>query len=154
MAVYFLDSSALVKRYISETGSIWISGLFDAALGHRFFVAGITGVEVVAAVTRRARGGSISSADAAATYEQFRRDFQAEYQVLDITGRIIDSGMELAQTHGLRGYDAIQLAAGCAVDRLRLSNNVPPIIFVSADYELNRAASNEKLWVENPTDHL
>ncbi|MEH1937706.1 MAG: hypothetical protein V7L14_29155 [Nostoc sp.] len=29
MAVYFLDSSALVKRYISEIGSVWVLGLFD-----------------------------------------------------------------------------------------------------------------------------
>jgi len=34
MAVYFLDSSALVKRYISETGSAWVLGLFDPALNN------------------------------------------------------------------------------------------------------------------------
>jgi uncharacterized protein len=45
MAVHFLDSSALVKRYISETGSAWVSGLFDPALGHEIFVAAIAGVE-------------------------------------------------------------------------------------------------------------
>jgi Holliday junction resolvase RusA-like endonuclease len=39
MAVYFLDSSALVKRYISETGSVWVLGLFDPALNNEAFIA-------------------------------------------------------------------------------------------------------------------
>ncbi len=55
MAVHFLDSSALVKRYISEIGSAWVSGLFDPALGHEVFVAAVAGVEIVAAITRWSR---------------------------------------------------------------------------------------------------
>ncbi len=51
MAIYFLDSSALVKRYIDETGSNWVLGLFDSMLDAEFFVAAITGVEIVAAIT-------------------------------------------------------------------------------------------------------
>jgi uncharacterized protein len=39
MAVYFVDSSALVKRYIDETGSQWILNLstpeVDHELGHK-----------------------------------------------------------------------------------------------------------------------
>ena len=50
MATYFIDSSALVKRYISEIGSVWISSLFDPALKNEVFVAAITGVEIIAAV--------------------------------------------------------------------------------------------------------
>ena len=32
MTIYFVDSSALVKRYINETGSTWVLSLFDSAL--------------------------------------------------------------------------------------------------------------------------
>ena len=32
MALYFLDSSGIVKRYVSEPGHAWISGLCDAGL--------------------------------------------------------------------------------------------------------------------------
>lgn len=69
MAIYFIDSSALVKRYVSETGSVWVLGLFNPTLNHEVFVAAITGVEIVAAITRRARGGSISATDAASPRE-------------------------------------------------------------------------------------
>lgn len=60
MAALHPDSSALVKRYVSETGSVWVEGRFAPSAGHTVFVAAITGVEIVAAITRRARGGAIS----------------------------------------------------------------------------------------------
>jgi len=50
MAVYFVDSSALVKRYISEIGSTWVLSLFDPALDNDILIAAITGVEIVAAI--------------------------------------------------------------------------------------------------------
>ena len=56
MADYYFDSSALVKRYINETGSTWVGGLFDSGLEHEAFIGAITPVEIVAAIARRARG--------------------------------------------------------------------------------------------------
>ena len=41
MALYFLDSSALVKRYINEVGSTWILNLFNPVLNPEFFVAAV-----------------------------------------------------------------------------------------------------------------
>jgi uncharacterized protein len=61
--------------------------------------------------------------------------------------------MHFSETHGLRGYDAIQLAAGCAVNVLCIANNLSPLIFVSADKELNKAALKEGLVVENPSTY-
>jgi len=71
MAVYFVDSSALVKCYINEIGSTWVLSLLDPALKNDVLIAAITGVEIVAAITRRARGGSISATDATAACSQF-----------------------------------------------------------------------------------
>lgn len=34
MALYFLDTSALVKRYVAESGSAWVMALCDPASGH------------------------------------------------------------------------------------------------------------------------
>ena len=82
MAVYFVDSSALVKRYINETGSTWVLSLFDPALSNDVLIAAITCVEIVAAIARRSRGGSISVKDAQGVCYQFRNDLQSEYQVV------------------------------------------------------------------------
>lgn len=154
MAVYFVDSSALVKRYVDETGSAWVLNLFESSLDDEFFVAAITGVEIVAAITRRARGGSISGSDAALVCNQCRTDLQTQYQIVEITAGIIESGMQLAELRGLRGYDAVQLAAGRAVNSTCIASSLPPVIFVCADNELNTAAVKEGLSVLNPNDYL
>jgi hypothetical protein len=93
MAIYFIDSSGLVKRYVSETGSAWILGLFDPALNNEVFIAAITSVEIIAAITRRSRSGSISITDATVTRNQFKSDLRKDYQIVEITESIINSGM-------------------------------------------------------------
>ncbi|HBE20787.1 MAG TPA: nucleic acid-binding protein [Cyanobacteria bacterium UBA11149] len=153
MAIYFIDSSALVKRYISEVGSTWVLGLFDPTLNNEVFIAAITGVEIIAAITRRSRSGSISIADARLICNQFKTDLQKDYQIVEITEAIINLGMVLSETYGLRGYDAIQLAAGCAINTICIANGLPPMIFVSADNELNGAVVSEGLTIENPNNH-
>jgi uncharacterized protein len=154
MAVYFVDSSALVKRYINETGSQWILNLCDPVSNHDIVIAAIAGVEITAAITRRSRGGSIDAEDAAALCHQFRVDLETEYQVIDISDRIIAVAMNLAQAQALRGYDAVQLAAACAVNSLCIENSLPFVTLVSADNELNEAAIREGLKVENPNHYL
>jgi uncharacterized protein len=128
-------------------------GLFDPTLNNEFFVAAITGVEIVAAVTRRARSGSIAVTDAALVCNQLRSDFQTDYQVVEITEGVINSGMALAEAQGIRGYDAVQLAAGCVINELCIDSGLLPIILVSADNELNLAAANKGLLVENPNNY-
>ena len=66
---------------------------------------------------------------------------------------LFDSGMALAEACGLRGYDAVPLPGGLAVNKLCIANGLPPIIFVSADNELNLATANEGLLVENPNNY-
>jgi predicted nucleic acid-binding protein len=59
---FIFDASAVVKRYLKETGSGWIHGLADPAASHELFLTRIARVEVVAAVTRRGRGNVIPAA--------------------------------------------------------------------------------------------
>jgi uncharacterized protein len=53
MAVYFFDSSALVKRYVQETGSAWVIGLTDKQAQNPIYIVGITAVKITAAMARR-----------------------------------------------------------------------------------------------------
>lgn len=153
MAVYFFDSSALVKRYAQETGSEWILALTEPAAGHSLYIARITAVEVVSALTRRQRGGSVSELDAATAMANFRYDFSHQYRVIEITSTVITRAMELAETHSLRGYDAVQLAAALIVQAMRETLGLSALKLVSADRDLNRAATTEDLTVDNPNAH-
>ena len=56
---YFIDTSAITKRYITEIGSVWVDQNLRVTSGNTIFVLDITAVEFVSALTRRAKGGLI-----------------------------------------------------------------------------------------------
>jgi predicted nucleic acid-binding protein len=59
MPVHFLDTSALVKRYVAETGSETVTQIVSSP-NTSVVIADITRAEFVSALARRAREGSIS----------------------------------------------------------------------------------------------
>jgi hypothetical protein len=62
--------------------------------------------------------------------------------------------MGLAETHALRGYDAVQCAAVLVVHTYRQALQMPGLTLVSADDALNAAAAAEGLLVDDPNTHL
>jgi predicted nucleic acid-binding protein len=153
VTVYFCDSSALVKCYVQEQGSVWMRPLLDPTAGHHLYLAAITGVEVIAAVTRRMHRGDITATDGAAAVAQFRQDFAQRYRLIDLTPPVVARAMTLAETHGLRGYDAVQLATAVEVHVRGHTLGLPALTLVSADGELNMAAQAEGLIIEDPNTH-
>lgn len=153
MAVYFADSSSLAKRYVSETGSVWLRTLLNPTTGNVTVLARITSVELIAAFTRRERGGSLTPADATIARADLRTHLAGEYQIVEVDELIIDRAMLLAETHGLRGYDAVQLAAALEVNASYLAAGHSAIILLASDSELNAAANVEGLSVEDPNVH-
>ncbi len=152
MAIYFLDSSALAKQYIAETGSTWIGGLMRPSAGNHLQVVRITAVEVLAAIARRVRSGSLAGQAGRDAASQFRADFATLQDVVEVSAPLIGRAMDLAEKHALRGYDAVQLAAALAVHEAATVLGLWATL-VSADEELNAAAAAEGLQVENPNQH-
>ncbi len=150
MAAYFFDSSALVKRYAQETGTAWVQTI---SARNYVFLARITHVEVIAALERRKRTGSLTAVDAAAAVSSFRGHLSTEYAMMDISRGLIGQAADLAEMHGLRAYDAVQLAAALQVQNERRAVGMPALILVSADLALNAAATAEGLIVEDPNTH-
>jgi uncharacterized protein len=79
MAPYYLESSALVKRYSTETGSKLIIGLLRPSAKNRLYSVKITEVEVCAALSRKRKGLMMSAAKATKSIIRFRRNFTARY---------------------------------------------------------------------------
>lgn len=163
-AAYFFDSSALVKRYVSEDGSGWVRAITHPSGLNDIHVARITGAEVLAAVTRRRRQGDISAAEAARFIADFRHDFARQYLPIEVTGAVVARAMDLIESHPLKGYDAVQLATALAVSGhlAALGASTPTgsitspsfmLTFVTADDALDKAALAEGLIVENPRLH-
>jgi len=150
VAAYFFDSSALVKRYAQETGTAWVQTI---AARNYFFLARITQVEVIAAIERRKRTGTLTPADASAAIASFRAHLSTEYAMVDISRPLLTQAADLAETHGLRAYDAVQLAAALQVENERRAFGISGMILVSADHDLNAAALAEGMTVEDPNTH-
>ena len=55
MSVFYLDSSAVVKRYCSELGSAGVKATTDARAGHTIMFSEITLGEVAAAFAAKSR---------------------------------------------------------------------------------------------------
>jgi hypothetical protein len=152
MAIYFADSSALVKRYIREASSAWVDSIVSDTVND-IYVSEIARVEVVATITRRGRGQRLSAARINTTVRRFLADLDAVYLPIAVTHRLIERATELAMKHGLRGYDAMQLAAALLVRDRSVSLGEPIVTLISADHELNAAASAEGLAVQNADDY-
>lgn len=154
MTTYFLDSSAIVKRYLPESGTPWIRRLCDPAAGDAIILGAITAVEVAAALAarHRAAGGNAGTAhdDALAL---FLRHYGDEYAIIDLDHAILAQAITLPQRHRLRGYDAVQLATALAADRALRAAGVAPPIFIAADRDLLAAARGEGLAVDDPQLH-
>jgi predicted nucleic acid-binding protein len=153
MAIYYFDSSALVKRYRNETGSAWVMGLTAPASGNALYVARITGAEVVSAIVRAELRGDLTQAAAAAAIQVFQYDLANQYQVIEITPLLIERAMSLAETHALRGYDSVHLGAALEVNDRVLALGLPALTLISADQDLNQAALAEGLTVDDPNNH-
>ena len=125
----------------------------EPAANNRIYIARITAVEVVSAITRRRRGGSLSLSDASTAITLFRHDLVNEYRIIEVTPTLIDVAMSLAETHGLRAYDATQLAAALEINHQRLAWRLSSVTMVCADVRLNVAASTEGLTVDNPNNY-
>ena len=153
MATYFLDTSAIIKRYIFEPGQAWILSLCNPAQGHDLYISQAALVEVVAAICRRAREKSISIAERDRLITVFRQDSKQAYNSWPVTTDLYISAGDLCRSHRLRAYDAVQLACVPALRQYTLANRAPDPIFVCADVGLLDIAGFEGLQVENPNNY-
>jgi hypothetical protein len=151
MAAFIFDASGIVKRYLTEIGSGWVQGLTDPAIAHELFLTRLTRVEIVAAITRRGRGVPVAAAPS--LLAQFRHDSAHQYTILEISAAILVDAERQAETHGLRAYDAVQLAVAADLHRDRLIHGLSRLTLISADQELNAAAIAEGIDVDDPTMH-
>ncbi len=154
MSDYYLDASALVKRYVDEIGSTWVRQITGPRTGDAVLLAEISLAEVAAALAAKQRmPGGITMEQRERALSLFLQDCDTRFLLLPIDRTVLDRAVELTQNHRLRGYDAVQLASALvAADVLRASA-LPPPIFVASDGNLLTAAAAEHLPIENPLNH-
>ena len=147
MALYYLETSALVKLYVYEAGTERLLGLTANEANHRFAILSLAQVELRSAIRRRQRGGEISDYDAEEVIESFRQHSEGTFLIQPVSDSLVDVGLALVDDYGLKGYDAMQLA-GYTLFRSISTSEEP--IFVCADKTLLSAARNEGYSVLDP----
>ncbi len=139
----YLDTSALLKLYVEEDDSDFVEGAVQDA--ETTVTSIMTYVETRAAFSRRRRDGSLTLADYHRVVREFEREWE-RYFVIPVTDSLIKSAGKLAETHGLRGYDALHLASA---DFFREKTN-EPVIFGCWDSHLETAARRQGLQLLRP----
>lgn len=153
MTSYFLDSSALVKRYVTEQGTQWIRKISSPGIGHTIFIAQITPAEMVSALMRRKREGNLDPRTAHAARLYIDRHTVREYQVIRLSDTIVKRAEDLLEKYSLRGADALQLASVLEVNHIISAAGLTPLIFIGSDERLLTVATMESLQTENPNHY-
>ena len=139
----YLDSSALVTRYIEEEGSDKVNALLEetaiAATSRLAYP------EILSAITRRHKAGDI----AAAAFEGIKKAFKADWSafvVVEIRVEVLQFLDGIIDRHALKGADSIHLSTALWLKEAMGDDAV----FVASDLELIKAAKAEKLKIFNP----
>jgi predicted nucleic acid-binding protein len=109
--ILYLDASALVKRYVAELGSPEVSAAISRSL-----VTGtvlISRAEVEAALAKAVRLQALTQEEGLASLQVFRNEWPDLVRV-QVTEMVVAQAGNFAWDHGLRGYDAVHLAAASA----------------------------------------
>ncbi|HEV7217569.1 MAG: type II toxin-antitoxin system VapC family toxin [Terriglobales bacterium] len=150
MALYYLDTSALVKLYVREPGTEQVLRLANAK-GNQLAILTLAQVEIRSALRRRERAGEIASSIVIQLLERFQRHLEAVFLRQLVTEAMFDMACALVDSHGLFTFDAVQLAGYLSL-KTSSGANVPT--FVSADRQLLQAAEAESVPVFNPCSVL
>lgn len=142
--IAYLDASALVKRYVVERRSRETIEL--TATAEMIAVSIVSRAEVAAAFAKAARIGLVTPEIARNAQRRFAEDWPDLLRV-PVTEALVERADGLAWEHGLRGYDAVQLASG-----LTWQESVgEEIILATFDQQLWDAAKRTglKVWPDD-----
>jgi uncharacterized protein len=106
--IAYFDASTLVKRYLVERRSRETIAL--TADSEMIATSIVTRAEVAAAFAKAARSGLVTQDRARSAQRSFAEDWPDLVRV-PVTDALVERAEALAWDHGLRGYDAVQLAS-------------------------------------------
>ena len=110
----YFDTSALVKRYVREEGSVRVRALLRRK---GVLSAAIVTVELASTLSRRAMEGDLSPQDFGAMVSRIRED-RAYWHLIELSPLVLTRAEELVQNSILRTLDAIHVAAALVFEEV------------------------------------
>jgi uncharacterized protein len=139
----YFDTSALIKRYVSEKGSGRVVSLLRR---HDLLSSAITPVEVMSALSRRKRNGELSDEDFAVTLSRVHGE-RTRWELVELGGTVLSRAEEIIQGRvPMRALDAIHVAS-LVTFQAASGTRIP---FVTGDERQREAAGHiglDVVWV-------
>jgi uncharacterized protein len=134
MPFAYFDTSALIKRYVTEPGRREVLQLLRK---NECVVSAVLPVEVRSALRRRVAEGTLDATRVARILKRFTAD-RAFWTFVEVSREVLAAAETLSAVHPLRALDAIHVAsAQLFTDRI----GSPVFTFVSADTRQTTAAA-------------
>jgi uncharacterized protein len=146
---YFLDTSALAKRYIPEIGTPWINHITTTP-SNTILLSQLAWVELQSAISRRQRENALTPEQSQILSLNFQAHWNTDYHIITVDQTLLNLATELIKKHPLRAYDAVQLASALIIQPDLPNPQTNPFTFVSADDRLLATAQLEGLTIFNP----
>jgi len=140
--IAYFDTSAVVPLLVEEPTTEQCNRLWDDAA--RILTVRLTYPEARAALASAHRAGRLTRTQLATAVADLEALFE-QFDVIELGGDLARTAGNLAQHHGLRGYDAVHLAAALAAAD-------DDLVLVTGDADLAAAAATAGLSVARPTD--
>jgi uncharacterized protein len=153
MPALYVDTSALVTRYVGEVGTIWVRRALARPVRQGISTALLAQPEVLSALQRTVRDRTLAAAEAQRLARCVQRHCARRYRLVAITPACGTEANRLVQTSPLRAYDALHLACAHAVREALQQYGLPAPLFLAADNALLAAARAEGFPVDNPLQH-
>ncbi len=142
--ILYLDTSALLKRYFKEPGSVEVVSHWKEATA--IITSSVAYAETLASLYRKKREISMNRKIFESILRSFRRDW-ASFIRVEVTDDLNESIDKIVANHPLRGFDAIHLASALIIHE----RTPEQFLFACFDKTVNQAAQIEGLKTL-PTD--
>ena len=151
MRLFFLDGSALAKRYVAEPGTPLVDHLFNQVAPDRLVVLNVGFAEVVSVLVRRKNAGVLSDATFAQALLQLGREIihAVNLRKVEATNSLVIGALSHVQTHSINATDAVALHAAPGLAH-HLCGQGDDLVLIASDQRLLRAAQAEGLSTFNP----
>jgi predicted nucleic acid-binding protein len=136
--VVYIDTSSLVKLYVEEDDSQKVADLVRSSKTTATSMVAYS--EARAAFARRFRENMFKPREYKRLISFFDEDW-GNYMMVRLTKKLVYFAGDLAEKHGLRGFDAIHLSSAMIL----FQELATPTIFLCSDQRLQKASELEKL---------
>ncbi len=141
----YFDTSALVKRYVKENGSLLVRTFMKR---HQFLSSALCSLEAISALCRRKAEGELTVKNFDAIFSRLNKDREF-WELVELSSLVLSRAEELVQSTGVRTLDAIHLASAL-IFQAATGTRIP---FITADGKQKQAAEQlhlEVIWVGPP----